>query len=372
MVSGPPAPLAELGLRLGLGRFFLDSAQTRSILLNLGLDPALTKMLAARMGSFSMWRGLWEDLAAPHLRNSEYARARGDRATAIAEIGTALTMLDLAYGGDNYYVFTPLPEQRQILPTMQRLYAQLRELKGERVERIAVPHGRGLTHGLLHLPATGQPPYPALLGLHPLSGHKDAFDHALAPFRAAGYATFCIDLPAHGENFEGPRLRPDDEAVAVSALEALAARPEVDAERLAVTGGSMGGLFALRTAAASPRLKACLVFASAFDIGFGIKAAVRGIRENFGYVIGARDYAETVRLAQPFHLRDTIHKIRCPIALAHGTQDHICDFTAPYEVARRAQAPVTVLPLVGVDHEAAYPATPRLAGPAVEWLGRVL
>jgi alpha-beta hydrolase superfamily lysophospholipase len=376
MVAGPPRPLAELGLRLGLGALFVDTPKTRSILANLGIDPALSATLARRMRSFSMWRGIWEDLAAPHLKAVEAAIARGDREAAIKAIRTTLTMLDVAYGGDNYYVFTPLPQQRKIIPICQRLYAQLRDLTGDPVERITVAHARGATTGLLHLPKSGAPPYPALLGLHPLSGNKDAFDVALAPFRQARYATFCIDLPAHGENFDGPRLHADDEHVALAALEALAARPEIDARRLAVLGASMGGFFALRTAArdttASRRVKACLAFASAFDIGSGIPVSVRGIRENFAYVIGAGTFDEVVALSAPFHLRDVIGSIACPIALVHGTQDHICDFTVTYEVVRRAKAPVTVFPLVGADHEAAIPSAPHIAGPGIEWLRKIL
>jgi 2,6-dihydroxypseudooxynicotine hydrolase len=368
MVSGPPRSIAELGLRLGLGFLYLDTAQTRSILTNLGLDPALTKVIARRMRTLNMWRPIWEDLAVPHLRAVEAALARGDRDAAVESIHTALTMLGLAYSGDGFYIYTPLPDRRRIVPVQRRLYQRLREIKGDRVERIAIPHARGVTHGLFHLPHPAEGRVPALLVIHPLAGDKDDYDVTVALFRKAGYATLTIDMPAHGENFDGPRIQADDEQVPSAALEALAARPEVDADRLGVMGGSLGGFFSLRTAAASPRVKACVAYASPFDIGIGIARAVYGIRQSFAWVVGAKGYRDTLARAKPFALYDVLHKVRCPVLIMHGTRDHICDFTATYEIARRLTAPVTVHPIVGADHEVALPNAPHIAGPAIEWL----
>jgi 2,6-dihydroxypseudooxynicotine hydrolase len=368
MVAGPPRPIAELGLRLGLGFIFLDTPQTKSILANLGLDPGLTGHISRRMRSLNMWRPIWEDLAVPYLRAVDATLARGDADAAVDAIHTTLTMLGLAYSGDGFYIYTPLPDRRRIIPVQRRLYQQLREIKGDRVERVTIRHARGVTHGLFHLPHHAQGRVPALLVIHPLAGDKDDYDVTVALFREAGYATLTIDMPAHGENFDGARIQADDEQVAVAALEVLAARPEVDADRLGVMGGSLGGFFSLRTAAASRRVKACVAYASPFDIGIGIAKAVYGIRQSFAWVAGAKTYRETLQKAKPFALYDALHAIRCPVLVMHGTRDHICDFTATYEIARRITSEVTVCPIVGADHEVALPNAPHIAGPAIEWL----
>lgn len=375
MVAGPPPGLAEFGLRLGLGPAFLNTPQTRSILANLDLDPALMGVVARRLRSLSRWRTVWEDAAAPYLKAVEQALADGDPAGAGRAIRTALTLLNLAYGGDGHYFHTPLSERRRILPVQQRLHARLRAITGDRIERLAVTHARGVTPGLLHLPPHARGRVPAVLGIHQLSGNKDDFDVTLAPFRAAGFATFCVDLPAHGENFEGPRLQADDEQVAWAALQVLAGRPEVDPERLGVLGGSLGAFLALRTAALAGRsnggglsLRACVAYASPFDIGYGIRFAVRGIRENFAWVVGARTPRELLGRTEPFHLRHGLEQIACPVLVVHGTQDHICDFTASYEIARRVRAPLAVHPLVGADHEVAMPYAAHLAAPGIAWL----
>jgi alpha-beta hydrolase superfamily lysophospholipase len=77
-------------------------------------------------------------------------------------------------------------------------------------------------------------------------------------------------------------------------------------------------------------------------------------------------------VAQQFHLRDTIEHIACPTCVCHGTQDHVVDFTRSYEIASRLKSPVTVLPLIGANHEASVPSTAELAGPAIEWLQQTL
>lgn len=382
MIAGPPVPVFEAALRLGFGPNLLDTPQNRSILANLGIPPELALVVGRKLKARSQWRQVWEELARPHLDAVEAAHAQGDTEQTVREIKNALGLINMAYGGDGYYIHTPMEEKREMTRLAERLYRLMRELSGERIERIAVAHPRGATTGLLHFP--DDPPggfrpsggsskrWPALLALHPISGDKDSFDFTLALFREAGYATFCIDLPAHGENFDGPRLQYNDEEAGIAALEALAAHPDIDPERLGVMGGSLGAFFAQRTAAISPRVKACLAFASPFDAGKGLPEAVFGIQDTFAHVIGAPTLEEAFEMAKPFHLRDAALRIRCPVAIVHGTQDHICDFTAPYEIARRVQSPVSIFPLVGADHEVAQPGTRQIAGAGIEWLKGVM
>ena len=374
MIAGPPVPVFEAALRLGFGPNILDTPHNRSILANLGIAPELAQAVGRRLRSRSQWRQVWEELARPHLGALESAHAQGDKERTVREIQNALGLINMAYGGDGYYIHTPMKDKREMTRLTERLYRLMRELSGERIERIAVTHPHGATTGLLHFPrpVDGTGRWPALLALHPISGDKDSFDFTLAPFREAGYATFCIDLPAHGENFDGPCLQPDDEVAGAAALEMLAAHPEIDANRLGVMGGSLGAFFAQRTAAVSPLVKVCLAYASPFDAGKGLPEAVFGIQDTFAHVIGAPTLEASFEMAKPFHLREAVPQIRCPVALVHGTQDHICDFTATYEIARRVRSSISVFPLVGFDHEVAQPGTEQIAGPGIAWLRGVM
>ncbi|HLF01867.1 MAG TPA: alpha/beta fold hydrolase [Anaerolineales bacterium] len=373
MIAGPPAPVFELALRLGLGALILDTPRNRDIVARLGVAPEALSIAARRMRARRDWRRAWEELAKPHLNAVEAALAQNDTEQTIREINTALNLINMAYGGDGDYIHTPIREKREVIRTAGRLYQLLRDLKAERVERLEFQHPHGTTIGLLHFPPNpNRGRHPALLAMHGAAGDKDGFDFALTHFREAGLATFCIDLPAHGEAFDGPRLKPDDEVVGAAALDVLAVHPEIDPDRLAVMGGSLGAFYAQRTAAISPRVKACLGFASPFDIGHGFPEAVFGIQDNFAHVIGAPSILAAHEWSKPFHLRDAVEKIRCPIALVHGTQDHICDFKTTYEIARRARSPISIFPLRGADHEVAHPNTAQIANAGIQWLRSIL
>jgi len=115
MIAGPPRNIADLTLRLGLGRLFLDTPHTRLILSNLGVDQALAPLVARRMRRLDDWRRVWQDLAAPHLRAIEQRLADGDRVAALSAIHTALALLGLAYSGDGYYIFTPYAQQSNVV-----------------------------------------------------------------------------------------------------------------------------------------------------------------------------------------------------------------------------------------------------------------
>jgi dipeptidyl aminopeptidase/acylaminoacyl peptidase len=158
----------------------------------------------------------------------------------------------------------------------------------------------------------------------------------------------------------------------VAALEILARHPAIDPKRLGVMGGSLGALFAQRTAAASPRVRACLAYASPFECGYRMEDTLPGVLDCFQWVVGAKDQTELIAAAREFHLRDVLDKITSPVCLLHGTQDHICYFIASYEIASRLRVPVTVQPLEGADHEVANPVTAQLAQPGINWLRGVL
>jgi pimeloyl-ACP methyl ester carboxylesterase len=373
LIAGPPLPVLDVALRLGCGGLLFDQQRARALIEWLGLEHGVLKELGARLRHRAMWRPVLEDLARPHIHEAGLLAGRGDRASAGQRIKAALTLLYLAVTGDGYYFFTPMRERGRMLYVTRRLYKWLNTLSQNETQRIRLGRGVGRTTGLLHLPRTrGRGKLPALVAFHPLGSDKEAFDAGLALFREAGYATLCVDLPAHGENFYGPRLTPNSEWVGLAALEALARHPAVDEKRLGVMGGSLGALFAQRTAAASRRVKACLAYASPFDLGYRLEETLPGLADCFGWVVGVDEPSRLRATAQQFHLRDVVERIECPVCVVHGTQDHICDFTRSYEIASRLKAPVTVRPLIGVDHEAAVPATPELAGPGVAWLQQVL
>jgi carboxymethylenebutenolidase len=129
-----------------------------------------------------------------------------------------------------------------------------------------VRYGDGAS-GFLALPAAGPAKKPALIVIQEWWGVDDWLKEQNARFASKGYVALAPDL-YRGRNTSDPaeahelmRGMPEDRAMAdlVAALDYLAARPDVDPNRIGVIGWCMGGGYALKLATADPRLNATAV-----------------------------------------------------------------------------------------------------------------
>ena len=131
---------------------------------------------------------------------------------------------------------------------------------------VTFPSGGSTGQGLLYLPhAPGR--HPALIVIHEWWGLNDWIKHEAAGYAAQGYVALAVDL-YHGQVATTPDLAhelsrglPQDQGVRdlTSALAWLAARKDVDPNRIGAVGWCMGGGFAIDLAVAAPTLKAVAV-----------------------------------------------------------------------------------------------------------------
>ena len=117
----------------------------------------------------------------------------------------------------------------------------------------------------------GVPPtpgkHPALLVIQEWWGVTDWIEQDVARFASQGYVALAVDLyrgkvaSDAGEAHELMRGLPEDRAMSdmKAGFDWLAARPDVDAQRIGIIGWCMGGGYALAFAVAEPRLKAAVV-----------------------------------------------------------------------------------------------------------------
>jgi carboxymethylenebutenolidase len=121
----------------------------------------------------------------------------------------------------------------------------------------------------LALPA-GAGPFPGMVIIHEIGG-LDGHTRGVADrVSAEGYAALAVDLFSAGSRtmcmlriFNGILIRPLRNGVVGdlrSAMDVLAARPDVDETRIGVIGFCMGGSYALQLACVEGRLKSASVF----------------------------------------------------------------------------------------------------------------
>jgi dipeptidyl aminopeptidase/acylaminoacyl peptidase len=129
------------------------------------------------------------------------------------------------------------------------------------MEILTVPFRDMTLNGYLRIPPGAARP-PVVLLLPGADSTKEELYQLGEYVVARGLAFAAFDGPGQGSvSFEG-KLGPDYELAVQAIIDALAARADLDAERLAVGGISYGGLFAIRTAAIDDRVRAVVSISS--------------------------------------------------------------------------------------------------------------
>ncbi|MGQ9584881.1 MAG: alpha/beta hydrolase family protein [Anaerolineae bacterium] len=386
--AAPRIPSAFLSAAVGLvgvGRVLpLQARRDVAALCNVPLD--LAHVVLNRIHRLDAWPRVWMEegdrqagLAARHER-------AGNLSAAWEAWCTALACQRMATFADGVLLPVPSPDERwRIYNRLRHSHGHIARLEGRPVHELKIPGPVEKIPAIFHLPGEGVRRAPTLVLVHGLSGYKEFKDHQALALRDAGFATLALDMPAHGERFFGSRLRPDSETDCMAALDWLSTQPEVDPERLGLLGGSMGGYWVLRTAAADDRVRACVALAAPYAMGRS--GSVRQVPRNrkrprkqgvpfllleFARVMGSTDPEVLENLAQQFTLEGVAASIQCSLFLGYGTRDAIVPFSECWRLAREVQAEdLTIHPYVGAGHEVAGPGPEHLP-PILGWLGERL
>ncbi len=188
--------------------------------------------------------------------------------------------------------------------------------------RIEVPIDNAVIPGYLRVPA-GTGPHPCVLLIGGLESTKEESYLFEALCLRRGVATFSFDGPGQGELFFDVKLQPDFERYASAVLDELESRPELDAGRLGVLGRSLGGYYAMRSAAADPRLQACVSWGAFLDMS-DFDTMPEHTADGFVYVSGYTDKDEgRAYLEKALDLGDIIDQLACPTYVLQGVHDPI-------------------------------------------------
>ena len=126
-------------------------------------------------------------------------------------------------------------------------------------ERVTFASGDATCAGYLYLPADVAPPFPGVILAHGFSGTMDRlFEHA-ARFASGGLAALVFDYRSFGESGGAPRQVVDiagQQADLRAAVAWARARGDLDADRVALWGNSLGGAHAISVAVGDPRIAA--------------------------------------------------------------------------------------------------------------------
>jgi uncharacterized protein len=188
-----------------------------------------------------------------------------------------------------------------------------RTIRGGRQFAVRLEVGRDVVPAALAIPDRATPA-PAALLLHGYTSHKEQMlNSAGRALLDRGVASLAIDLPLHGER----QSRLDEESLrnplslvrrwraaldeCRASLAFLAARPELDADRLALVGYSLGAYLGVTVAAREPSVRAVVL------------AAGGDLPANTPFASVVRTVADPVRAVRKIAGR--------PLLMVHGRSD---------------------------------------------------
>jgi len=161
-----------------------------------------------------------------------------------------------------------------------------------------------------------------------------------------GMACLIADGPGNGESirFRGMPARYDTNVAGTATVDYLESRPDVDKDRLAVMGISLGGYYAPRCAAFEKRFKACVAWGAQYDyhaiwkrrIEQAFQASLSVPGEHITWFLGVSTLEEALKKLEKFTLQGVAEKIECPFLVTHGE----ADAQIPMEYARKLFAEV--------------------------------
>lgn len=298
---------------------------------DLGEVYKVVAALKARAGDNAAWFAEWHAMGRKVEALAEAAAAKGHVATASAAHMRAANYIQT---GERLLQPRSGESQAAYAQAVKLFQKGIGEVPYLSIEAVEVPFESGKT-----LPAyfvksrdAGSTPLPTLVFFDGLDITKEMqYFRGVPEIVKRGVAVLIIDAPGTGEaiRFRGMPARFDSNVAGTAAVNYLETRRDVDRDRLAVMGISLGGYYAPRAAAFEPRFKACVSWGAIWDYhatwqkrvekAFNASLSVPG--EHINWVLGVDNLDAALKKLEDWRLAGIAEKVQCAYLLTHGERD---------------------------------------------------
>ena len=211
-------------------------------------------------------------------------------------------------------------------------FARSLELGGLPMERLEIPYLDGVIPGWFRHADRGNGPRPTVVYVNGLDSTKEMLVWSLlgAELARRGVNTLHIDQPGTGEALRLHSLHATPACEwGTPVFEAVAARADVDAERVGISGISLGGYYAPRALITEPRFALGAVWGANHNWGEVQRRRLEneGERpvphywEHVRWVWGAADMDEFMALCPSITLDGLLDRVTVPFLVTHGQND---------------------------------------------------
>jgi pimeloyl-ACP methyl ester carboxylesterase len=331
-----------------------------------GVFPADFERITAGLTRWDEWCAAWCRVADEHAGLGFAALEQGRTVSAGAHLAQAAVYYHFAK-----FMFVQDMGQLQAAheQAVRCLAAALPYLNppGTRLE---IPFGGAMLAAVLRRPP-GPGPHPAVVLIPGLDSAKEEFGPVERVFLDRGLATLSVDGPGQGEAEYRLTIRPDWEVPGAAILDALAAQPGIDAERIGLWGVSLGGYYAPRVASGDKRVRACVALCGPWCLGDLWPQLPQLTREAFTVRSGAADEQDAIERARQLTLAGRTSQLSMPLLIVAGRQDRIFPWQDAGRLRDSVPGPAELLLLDEGNHGCAN--VPYRHRPyAADWMARQL
>ena len=278
-----------------------------------------------------------------------YARHRERIAQAAEAAGHYETARELywracgLYGEAQHAIFQDdNPEKIYLHGKLLACYEKVMQYASHPIERVEIPFEGQYIQAVFHrVPGAG--PAPTVLFCPGMDMTKESFLNPFHhPFVERGFHCLHIDGPGQGtSNIRKLRVTLDNyERAGSAAIDYLCTRPEVDRDRIVVSGWSMGSYWGMRLAATDSRVRAVATAAACYGSKRGLfEEESPRFKQVFMYMTGIHDEQEFDRLAEQMTLDELAPRITCPTLQVVGEYDPLAPLEEVLAVYEKVAGP---------------------------------
>jgi dienelactone hydrolase len=218
-------------------------------------------------------------------------------------------------------------------------------------EIVSVPYEDGTHLDAYFIPAPREGSRPAVIAFGGLDEFKDELIQEMQRYALArGLSLLLVDLPGQGGTLrrQGLTARHETEVPIACCIDYLLTRADVDPDRIAIYGASLGGYYVTRAAAREHRVACAVSDAAQWKVAKSadtLRANPGGMTATLSrWVFGADTMDALVAITQPYDLEGVVQGIRCPFLIVAGELDSFGTSNAQsvYDEAVAAGLDVTI------------------------------
>lgn len=245
-------------------------------------------------------------------------------------------------------------------------YIQVAEHK---IERVELPFEGKSIPALLHFPPSGSTPFPCVVSIPGMDSVKEDMPLYGDALLERHMAILRLDGPGQGEsNMRKIRVTEKNyEEAGRRAVDYLSSRSDIDKNRIALQGVSMGTYWGFRVAAAESRFKAVALSLPCLEPGIDslLNSASPTFKLNYMYMTGYEDEAAFDEFAKKLDVRGLEQNIKAPFLLVTGEDDELCPIEYTSEVIKKVPHPKKLVVYEGERHSIRNPFARDLAA---DWI----